>query len=255
MASADKTAKAACKTERKDSVTGNEIAPVEPFQDINRLTAEQIKTLAQHEVTIRAGIKSYLDVGEALCEISEQRLYREQFGTFAEYCQVKWNITARHANRLMRAFELVENLKSDPGVSSAAIPTTEKEGRPLQGLSPEQQREAVKLAQQKSPKPTAIDHQAAAKEVTAKSHDEEPDIEADEPEEKPRVTSHTPLTPSIHKTSSSEDEDDGEAYDLLLTMVDTAQTQARKTSGCSEVTKQLGDIAKRVQQIKAKGGQ
>jgi hypothetical protein len=154
----------------------------------------------------------------------------------------------------MLADAVVENIKSDLLVSSvpAAIPENESQSRPLQGLPPEQQVAAARIVAQKPGKRTAKDFKDAADTAGGKLHVKKPEVEADEPEEKPHIKSYTPPSPSV-STTRSKDEDDGECFDTLLELVDKAQTQARKAPGCLDVAKQLGDIAKKVQQIKAKG--
>lgn len=225
MAPANKTASAATKTERKDSKTGNEIAPVESLQEPTKLTPEEVKRLINYEAEFE-DCKKQFNRGYAILQcISEERLYRATHATFEEYCQERWGITARHANRLMLADAVVANIKSDQMVSNvaAAVPENESQSRPLQPLTPEQRVEAARMVAQKSGKHTAKDFQDAANEVAGKSRTSEPETQTDELQEKPRGQSNTPPAPPVPNTSSIEDEDDGEAFDLLLTMVDTAQ--------------------------------
>jgi hypothetical protein len=69
--------------------------------------------------------------------IKKEGLY-QQHGTFENYCRVRWNISKTHANRQIQAAGVFENL-TPMGVTA---PETERQVRPLTGLSPEQQREA-----------------------------------------------------------------------------------------------------------------
>jgi hypothetical protein len=38
---------------------------------------------------IDGGIKTFIEVGSALLEIRDDRLYRESYGTFDDYCRVR----------------------------------------------------------------------------------------------------------------------------------------------------------------------
>ena len=165
-----KTAKAANKTE-VESVTSNPIAPVETnIQSAEPLTAAESKLLALHEKTIRKGLKAFKPVFFALQEICDQRLYRAKHATFEEYCRVEWDITARHANRIVSAGAVVANLESDQLVSSVAVAVPENEGqaRPLASLPPEQQVEAARIVAKKGGKHTAKDFEDAAEAVSEK---------------------------------------------------------------------------------------
>lgn len=256
MAQANKTAKAARKTERKDSVTSNEIASVKSSG--KPLSGDEQQQLAKCEAVIKKGLQAFLEVAAALLEVRDQELFRATHNTFQKYCAEKWGITSRHANRLVLAGEVVKCITEDQMVSRipAAVPQNEAQARELASLPPEKQIEVAREVDKATKNPTAMDFRLAkveAEQAEAKMADDDADDE-DKPADKPRVTNYTPPTPPVI-TTNSEDEDDGGAYDLLLTMVDTAQTQARRTPGCSEITKLLGEIAKKVQQIKAKGGQ
>ena len=55
--------------------------------------------LAELETVIESGIRTFVDVGRALLEIRDSRLYRESYPTFDEYCRERWGfgrIRARH---------------------------------------------------------------------------------------------------------------------------------------------------------------
>jgi hypothetical protein len=261
MAKAKKSKQAAENAEVLDSATvnTNTVAPVEVTSiQINKevLTAEQTKRLADLEEAFDSCKKKFKEGLAILHSICEEKLYRGTHATFEEYCRQRWGITARHANRLMLADAVVENIKSDQLVSNvpAAIPKNEAQSRPLQGLTPEKQVEAARIVAKKPGKRTAKHFKDAANQVSGKAIGDEPeedtDVNADEPEDKVHIQSYLPSTDAIPNTSSKTEEED---YDQLLEYVDAAQSLARKTPGCGEVAKQLGEIAKKVQQIKAKG--
>jgi len=238
-----KTAKAANKAEALDSVTGNTVAPVEASiqQTAPPLTPAERKLLAKCEKTISKGLKAFKPVYLALQEICEQHLYRAEFDTFQEYCRAKWNITARHANRLMLAGAVVANIESDQLVSSvpAATPDNEGQARPLAPLPPAQQVAAARIVAQKPGKHTAKDFKDAADKVSSKPKVTKAIVDVEEDEEKPRVQIHPP--PINDKSGTNHDD-----LAMLLELVDAAQTQARKTSNCADVVKTLSDLAKAI---------
>jgi hypothetical protein len=55
-------------------------------------------------------MKSFMAVGRALLTIRDQRLYREDFKTFKDYCTEKWGILKAHANRLIAGAKVATNL-------------------------------------------------------------------------------------------------------------------------------------------------
>lgn len=80
---------------------------------------------------------TFYEVGDALQAIRDQRLYRATHGTFEDYCQQRWQMPRRYANRLILAANVMDNLgpvgpKSD----------SESQVRPLTALPADQQVEA-----------------------------------------------------------------------------------------------------------------
>jgi hypothetical protein len=77
-------------------------------------------------------------VGNALLEIRERRLYREQFSRFEDYCQDRWNWSRAHAYRLIDAAQVVHNVSP-----IGDTPKNEAQARELVKLPPEEQREVA----------------------------------------------------------------------------------------------------------------
>jgi hypothetical protein len=109
------------------------------------LTGDEVERREELEATIAKHITGFVDAGEALAEIREERLYRNTHKTFEDYCTAKWGMTRQHANRLVRSAEVIGNLEP-----IGSKPESESHVRPLVGLSPDQQKEvwteAVKTA-------------------------------------------------------------------------------------------------------------
>lgn len=99
------------------------------------LTKSEENVLRECEVIIQKGLSSFFDVGNALLKIRDEKLYRQEFKTFEQYCQNKWQIQRAYAYRLMEASEVVSNLSP----IGDKLPTTETQVRPLTTLDPQDQ--------------------------------------------------------------------------------------------------------------------
>ena len=106
----------------------------------NLLNIEERNELERCEVVIKQGLKTFVEVGQALMLIREKKLYRSEFGTFESYCREKWDMHDRNAQRLMKAAEVVGNLETRP--MGRVLPQNERQTRPLTKLEPELQAEA-----------------------------------------------------------------------------------------------------------------
>lgn len=99
------------------------------------LSVDETSALLEHEATIRNGLKTFVDVGNALARIRDSKLYRGEFGTFEDYCRAKWDISDRHARHLWSAAEVVGELA---GRNFTVLPTAESQARPLTKLPREE---------------------------------------------------------------------------------------------------------------------
>lgn len=103
------------------------------------LTTGERAELAKLEELVTTGISAFVTAGKALARIKEKQLYRETHDTFEAYVGSRWSMTRQHAARLIEAAEVVRNLSP---VGSEVVPASERQARPLAGLTPEKQREA-----------------------------------------------------------------------------------------------------------------
>lgn len=127
------------------------------------ITLDERSRLYQLEETIRQGLNTFVDVGNALLEIRDKRLYRQEYSTFEEYCREQWNIKRQRAYELMGAADVVKNLSE----ISDKLPLRESHVAPLASLEPEEQVEAWKRVITSTPegKVTASIVLKAVKEV------------------------------------------------------------------------------------------
>ena len=124
--------------------------------------------LAELENVVEHGLATFLEVGAALLEIRDSRLYLAGHDSFEAYCRDRWNLERAHAYRLIDAGKVAEAL-SPMGDS----PVNERQARELAPLRdrPELMREAWSEAQHAgNGKPTAAIVRQAVADV-AEQHD------------------------------------------------------------------------------------
>ncbi len=96
-----------------------------PLDDGERARLEQL------EAIVEQGLQTFYEVGKALIEIQEKKLYRETHKTFAAYCRNRWGMGKSTAYRYIDAAQVMENLSP----MGDKIPTKERQLRPLTQLS------------------------------------------------------------------------------------------------------------------------
>ena len=136
---------------------------------MSELTTTEQGRLDELEGIIERGQKTFVEVGQALAEVRDSRLYRLEFSTFESYCQKRWGWSRRTCNQLISAKSAVENL-------GAIAPKSESQVRPLTKLNdqPEKQKEAWEKAcreteredSEGNPNPTAKEVKAAVDKQT-----------------------------------------------------------------------------------------
>jgi hypothetical protein len=98
------------------------------------LTIIEVNNLTELEATIEKNLKSFYEVGFALMQIRDNKLYRQTFTTFEGYCKEKWGMNRDYANKLIRSSEVINNLDTTVSISERAL-------RPLTKIKdPEEQR-------------------------------------------------------------------------------------------------------------------
>lgn len=106
------------------------------------LTRRESSRLKELEETIEGGLQTFLEVGAALWEIREARLYKAEYRSFNQYCEARWKMKENYANKLIVAAGVVENLGTD-----VPAPTSEAQARLLSRIpDPADQKEVWKDA-------------------------------------------------------------------------------------------------------------
>ncbi|MCB0205745.1 MAG: hypothetical protein KDH89_13065 [Anaerolineae bacterium] len=118
------------------------------FGVIEALTVPELNRRTELETTIERGLQTFVDVGLALMEIRDTRLYRADYGTFEDYCRERWGWTRQRANQLIASADVVSNLEM---TTIVVKPSTESQARPLAPLSPDLQRDVWREAVDTAP--------------------------------------------------------------------------------------------------------
>ena len=149
------------------------------------LTTTEHQKYLECNAVIEHGLQTFFDVGTALMVVRNDRLYREEYGTFEDYCQQKWGWTRQRANQLIASADVVANLAEMTTI--VVKPTTESQARALTKLEPEKQRTVWKDVVETAPK-----GKVTAKHVQAvvEQH-KEPAKPKPEPEPEPVVAAPT----------------------------------------------------------------
>lgn len=128
------------------------------------LTPREQQELATLETVIRSGWQTFLEVGDALAQVRDRKLYRDKYNSIEEYCQQEMGFSRPYAYNLMNSAEVSQQLSSieDIGVK----PVNEAQCRELISVPEDKRvaawRGALKLAGGK-PVTAKIVHQAAAR--------------------------------------------------------------------------------------------
>lgn len=113
----------------------------------NELSISEQQKLEQNEIIIEKGLGTFYEVGSALLDIRDNKLYRQTHKTFEEYCQVRWDMSKPRAYQLMETVGVIDNLSTIVDV----LPQTESQIRPLTQLEPEAQQIVWEVVQKTSP--------------------------------------------------------------------------------------------------------
>jgi hypothetical protein len=79
------------------------------------LSEEEKKRLTDCEAVITRGLKSFMDVAEALLIVRDGQLYRE-YRTWEDYCQKRWGFSGSRSRQLINAMETAKGIESVTGV-------------------------------------------------------------------------------------------------------------------------------------------
>jgi len=131
-----KSTKSGIQAKPIDEVTGEVRKP--------KLTKEETEELEKCELVIRKGWATFLEVGEALARIRDQKLYLGKYDNFNEYWRKELGISRTYAYNLIGSAEVNHQLSSIEDFS--VRPTTESQLRELIPVPEAKRLEAWKTA-------------------------------------------------------------------------------------------------------------
>lgn len=151
--------------------------PDKPEETAEIMDSSEAKRLIELERVIERGQQTFIEVGNALAEIRDSRIYRNSHKTFEDYCRERWGWSRIQVHRT------IEAAKIDGVLPMGNKPNSERQARPLAKLPPEQQPEAWEKAQEMAKeenKPVTAKHvEKAVKE--REKQDKSPTPEEGEP--------------------------------------------------------------------------
>lgn len=145
---------------------------------VEPLSATETAELANAERVIALGLATFVQVGDALATIRDERLYRSSHGTFEAYARERWGMERTRAYQLIDAAEVTASLST---IVDTPKPANEAQARPLAKLKakPEEVAEAWGNAVEASGgKPTAADVADAVAELQQRKAQAAADREA-----------------------------------------------------------------------------
>jgi hypothetical protein len=134
---------------------------------LTRQESDRFDTL---EKIVSKGKKTFVEVGLALAEIRDKRLYRVMFKTFEEYCQQKWGWKASRARQLISAAEVQKS------VTNVTL-SNEGQARELAKVPEEERVEVIEKAAAKAKEES---RPMTAKDIKESRSEPEPVIEVEE---------------------------------------------------------------------------
>jgi hypothetical protein len=94
------------------------------------LTVSERARLEGLEAVIENGLRTFIEVGQALSGIREERLYRATHGTFEDYCRERWDFNDSRARQLIAGAETVTTVTG----AGLPAPASERVARELMTL-------------------------------------------------------------------------------------------------------------------------
>jgi hypothetical protein len=129
--------------------------------------------LAECERKIRDGLQTFVEVGRALADSRDGKLYRQTHETFEAYCGMEFGLTRKRAYDLMGASDIIDALAEINGTADSddetqmspigdiPIPATESQARELSGLPAETAAQVMRTAADLGDRVTASSIRAA----------------------------------------------------------------------------------------------
>lgn len=123
--------------------------PVFPGVEENVQGLDRTQKLLEHEQIIEVGLTNF-EVGRALREICDAKLYKGKWEKFEPYCRDRWDMSPKHAYRLIKTATVMDALMGDKAIK--VFPLNEAQIRPIALLKETKWVDAWKLVLKKAGK-------------------------------------------------------------------------------------------------------
>src|SRR6266540_534193 len=97
-----------------------------PLEVAETIAKRERGRLVELEGVIRHGLSTFIEVGNALMEIRDSKLYRATHKTFDDYCRERWGFSDSRGRQLISAAKAVT---AGNGFEGRPVPKTEREAR------------------------------------------------------------------------------------------------------------------------------
>jgi hypothetical protein len=119
---------------------------------VQPVEALAMRTLGQLEAQVERGYAEFINVGEALAEIRDRRLYQPRYASFPDYLMDRWRFGYRRASQVIDSARVGKIVHQ----ADARLPLRESWMRELRNLEPSQAVEIYRAAlEEHDGKPTA----------------------------------------------------------------------------------------------------
>lgn len=96
------------------------------------LPSKELFDLLECEASIERAASAMLDAGVGLRRIKELKLYRAvEYATWEAYCATRLGWSPQHANRIIEAAKIMEELRLQSEPTGSLLPESERQVRPL----------------------------------------------------------------------------------------------------------------------------
>ncbi len=104
--------------------------------DIVPLNSDEQTALEYHEKVIEKGLETFIEVGQSLQYIRDNRLYRIDYKNFDDYMSERWGKSRRWSTNIINSVEVIKVLQENGnhGSHEEQIPSSERVARPLAKL-------------------------------------------------------------------------------------------------------------------------
>lgn len=164
------------------------------IETTGRELTPELSDLMEWEKPIEAGLRSFVEVGNALAAIRDGKKYKAAgYTTFDDYCRQRWGIAKSQAYRSIQAAAVIGEMSPVGDV----LPRTERQVRPLAAVADPEERAAIweqAVENSGGEQPTAAEVAAVVAEVAPVVQDTTPqkgtqeDTLVDEPPPPPKPT-------------------------------------------------------------------